>query len=154
MDMQAALVSHRAMHARTFTAWLAALLLAACSSTPVSNPQGDAPLQNTDWKLAVLGGVPLSYYPGERKLNLVLQPDGRVTGFSGCNRLMGGYKLQGEQLSFGPTAGTRMACEQRDAHERSFLEMMPRVARWRVMGSWLELQDANGAVLARFEAGR
>ena len=34
----------------------------------------------------------------------------RVSGFSGCNRYMGTYTLKDGKLSFGPLAGTRMAC--------------------------------------------
>ncbi|GAB4369741.1 MAG: hypothetical protein Kow00121_09890 [Elainellaceae cyanobacterium] len=38
--------------------------------------------------------------------------DGRITGSGGCNRFMGGYETQGEQLSIGPLASTFMACEE------------------------------------------
>jgi heat shock protein HslJ len=34
----------------------------------------------------------------------------RASGFSGCNRFMGAYTLKDGKLSFGPLAGTRMAC--------------------------------------------
>ncbi|HXZ08927.1 MAG TPA: META domain-containing protein [Paraburkholderia sp.] len=34
----------------------------------------------------------------------------RASGFSGCNRYMGTYALKDGKLSFGPLAGTRMAC--------------------------------------------
>jgi heat shock protein HslJ len=34
----------------------------------------------------------------------------RVNGFSGCNRYMGSYELKNGKLTFGPLAGTRMAC--------------------------------------------
>ena len=152
MDRRLVRVSHRAMDARTSARLLATLLLAGCAGAPPSNPQGDAALQNTNWKLAVLASVPVTYYPGERHMNLVLQPDGRMTGFSGCNRLAGGYTLQGDRLSLAPVASTRMTCEQRDSQERFFLAMMSRVSRWRVMGAWLELSEDNGAVVARFEA--
>ena len=121
---------------------------------PPANSQGDVPLQGTYWKLTVLRSVPVNYYSGERQLHLVFQPDGRVVGFSGCNRLMGTYKQQGEGLTFGPPATTRVVCEQGSDRERVFHDVLAKTTRWRVMGSWLELNDASGAVLARFEAGR
>nr|WP_243849754.1 META domain-containing protein [Paraburkholderia rhizosphaerae] len=34
----------------------------------------------------------------------------RASGFSGCNRYTGSYMLRDGKLSFGPLAGTRMAC--------------------------------------------
>lgn len=143
------------MLAKTWSCLLALFLLAGCGSTPApANSQGDVPLQNTYWKLAVLRSVPINYYSGERQLHLVFQPDGRVVGFSGCNRLMGTYKQQGESLSFGPPASTRVVCEQGSDRERVFHDVLANTTRWRVMGTWLELNDANGAVLARFEAGR
>lgn len=117
-----------------------------------SGPQADESLENTYWKLAALGGVPFTSYPGTREVHFVLQPGRRVSGFSGCNRLMGGYTLEGERLSFGQLAGTRMACAQGGEQERAFLEMLGKAARWRVMGPWLELADANGQALAVFQA--
>lgn len=35
----------------------------------------------------------------------------RIAGSGGCNRFMGGYKIQDGQLSIGPLASTFMACE-------------------------------------------
>ena len=35
---------------------------------------------------------------------------GRIAGLAACNRYSGSYTLTGEGLSFGPMAGTRMAC--------------------------------------------
>jgi len=43
----------------------------------------------------------------------------RVSGFSGCNRYMGSYKLQGGKLSISAPASTRMACP---SPERAQLE--------------------------------
>lgn len=33
-----------------------------------------------------------------------------VSGFSGCNRFSGNYKIDGNSISFGPLASTKMAC--------------------------------------------
>ena len=35
--------------------------------------------------------------------------DNRVNGYSGVNRFMGGYKINGDQISIGPLASTMMA---------------------------------------------
>ncbi|MBO1113994.1 META domain-containing protein [Bordetella petrii] len=50
----------------------------------------------------------------------------RVNGFSGCNRYMGGYKLQGGKLSISAPASTRMACPapERGQLERDYLKAL------------------------------
>jgi heat shock protein HslJ len=65
---------------------------------------------------------------------------------------MGSYTLKGSELTFGPVAGSMMACVDGMDLEREFLEALPRVAAWRVAGVHLELTDARGAVIARFES--
>lgn len=36
----------------------------------------------------------------------------RLSGSGGCNRFMGGYQTEGDQLSIEPLASTKMACEE------------------------------------------
>lgn len=38
--------------------------------------------------------------------------DNRISGSGGCNRFMGSYQTQGEQLTIGELASTFMACEE------------------------------------------
>lgn len=106
----------------------AAMLLTACSmpTHPDSkapppdpfNPAATQLLDDTSWALtswkqadgsertvpATDSGTPLtlvlSTASGQR----------HASGFSGCNRFMGTYALKDGKLSFGPLAGTRMAC--------------------------------------------
>jgi heat shock protein HslJ len=49
-------------------------------------------------------------------------------------------------------AGTMMACPTGMEQEQRFLEALQRVERYRIRGSHLEMLDATGAVVARFEA--
>lgn len=49
------------------------------------------------------------------KEKLTLQFDEKtnaISGFSGCNRFTGTYKLDGNSISFGPLATTRMHCQE------------------------------------------
>jgi heat shock protein HslJ len=49
-------------------------------------------------------------------------------------------------------ATTRMACpEAFMAQESAFLKALEAVAAWKISGNRLELKDANGLVLARFD---
>jgi heat shock protein HslJ len=53
-----------------------------------------------------------------------------ASGFSGCNRYMGSYALKDGKLSFGPLAGTRMACMTPGGKiEGAFLDALTRIDR-------------------------
>jgi copper homeostasis protein (lipoprotein) len=117
-------------------------------------PLADSPLAETYWKLVRLNGDPVTAAANQREPHLLFRrgPEARVAGSSGCNRVMGGYTLDGEQLRLSKMAGTRMACPDGMAQERAFLDALTQVDRWQVRGSHLELSDAQRRVLARFEA--
>ncbi len=61
-----------------------------------------------DWVVTTLDGAAL---PKGADVTLSFDAD-RVAGLAACNRYAGGYTLTGEGLSFGPMAGTRMACPE------------------------------------------
>ena len=112
-----------------------------------------ATLENTYWKLLSLRGQPVQLVQAQREPHFILQgPQKRVAGFSGCNRLLGSYTLDGASLSFGRMAGTMMACLQGAEQERAFLDALGAVAGWRISGERLDLLDAGGATLAQFES--
>lgn len=117
-------------------------------------PQGaTSALLDTHWVLTQLNGQPITLAANQREPSLVLHTSqARVAGYSGCNRLAGQFTLDGPRLSFGSLAGTMMACAEGGELEQQFLEALPRVATYTVAGVHLELKDARGAVLARFEA--
>jgi heat shock protein HslJ len=62
------------------------------------------------------------------------------------------YDLRGDSLTFGPMAGTLMACPQGMETEKAFFESLGRVKHWKIVEQRLELLDAARKVLARFEA--
>jgi len=85
------------------------------------NPAATQLLDNTDWaladwKLKAGGARDIPGGPsgvGGEPITLVLSTatgQRRASGFSGCNRYTGAYMLKDGKLSFGPLAGTRMAC--------------------------------------------
>ena len=76
----------------------------------------------------------------------------RISGSGGCNRLTGSFELDGDQLRLRGTAGTMKACPTGMAQERRFLQSIGKVERHRISGSHLEMLDAAGTVIARFEA--
>jgi uncharacterized lipoprotein YbaY/heat shock protein HslJ len=111
------------------------------------------PLENTYWKLTRLGDTAVTAAPQQREAHFILDPKSRrVRGSTGCNRLIGSYELSGGTLAFGQMAGTMMACAQGMDTEKAFLEALRQVERWKIAGQHLELFDAAGKQVARFEA--
>jgi heat shock protein HslJ len=110
-------------------------------------------LENTSWKLTSLGNTSVSAPSPQREAYFLLDPaNHRVSGSGGCNRLMGSYELNGDQLKFGPMADTRMACPEGMDSEQAFLKSLAQVNRWKITGQSLELFDSDGKVLAQFKA--
>lgn len=106
-------------------------------------------LEDRDWELRSLGGKPL---PEKlRTIPTLRFVKGRVTGNSGCNRVFGSYEVKGKSFKFGMMGGTRMACAPPDI-ERPTLEMLGKVARYRLSAEGLEFLTAEGQFLARFVA--
>jgi copper homeostasis protein (lipoprotein) len=111
------------------------------------------PLENTYWKLTRLGNAPVHVAERQREPFIVLNTAmRRAQGSGGCNRLAGSYTVAGDRLSFGGMVGTRMACSEGKETEAAFLQALARAERHRLTRHHLELLDATGALVARFES--
>lgn len=120
-------------------------------ATPAVVP--DSPLHNTYWKLVTLQGKPVSTYDQQREAHIVFAADGdRLSGSSGCNRMMGGFEHKEDQLKMTQVGGTRMACAQGMEQETEFLKTLLVVVKYRIQGDHLDMLDANGEVVAGFDA--
>ena len=114
-------------------------------------------LTGTEWRLT-------SYNNGKQGLasplrgtqpTLTLAEGGVVQGDSGCNRFRGGYTLNRDWLAFGPIAGTRKACGKPDGvmeQERTFLQALGTVAKYKIEGRELMLINGDGKPAAKFRA--
>jgi copper homeostasis protein (lipoprotein) len=110
-------------------------------------------LENTYWKLTRLGEQPVLVEPQQREPHLVLRSgEGRVAGSDGCNRFMGSYTIDGPAIDFGQMATTRMACPEGMEAGVKFTEALGAAVRYRLLVHHLELIDAEGRTVARFEA--
>ena len=111
------------------------------------------PLENTRWKLTRLGDRPVTVGAGQPEPHLILSSEtGRVSGSSGCNRLMGRYEAEDGSLTFSALATTRMACPAAMDVERRFLTALRATSTAEITQQRLELFDENGRLLARLEA--
>jgi heat shock protein HslJ len=87
------------------------LLLAACAGTgepPVKGTLATDPPSaiESEWRIAAIDGKPLD---GPAPATLAFL-GGRISGTTGCNRLMGSYSLASDRLDLSGLATTRMAC--------------------------------------------
>jgi len=123
------------------------ILLAA----PVS-PAMAQPLEKTYWKAIELDGKSVAAAESPREVYVLLGGGGRVGGSDGCNQIVGGYTLTGDRITFGPLAGTQMACPNTGETERGLRRALSGTARWSISGGRLELFDVTGGRLAQFEA--
>lgn len=118
-------------------------------------PDVVAPLRGTYWRLVELDGRLVEPASGARPAHLQFALDeNRVAGSGGCNRISGGFALEGDGLSFTQMISTRMACLDGDAMatEQGFLAALGKVESHRTGAAGLELLDAAGMVLAHLQA--
>lgn len=102
-------------------------------------------LRAAAWTVRGLDGDAL---PTHRPLELLFSTDGRFAGQAPCNRIMGSYRLSGEELRLGPVASTMMMCEDAlMAAERRYVEALEAVRRF-------ELAPEGGVVLVGEAGGR
>lgn len=100
------------------------------------------------WRVAGLDGAPL---PALRAaVTLEFGTGGRFAGQGPCNRLLGSYRLSGEELRLGPTASTMMACpEPIMAAEQALTRALEGVRRFEPAeaGGLLLSTDAGGQIM-------
>jgi heat shock protein HslJ len=82
-------------------------------------------------------------------LTMTLGEDGRAYGNAGCNHWFAPYRLDGDEISFGPVGSTRKMCAPAlMEQEHRFLEAMGKVEHWDVSDvQQLELWPAQGLPL-------
>jgi copper homeostasis protein (lipoprotein) len=99
------------------------------------------------WVLQEINGAPPS--GGRGDVFFELDPaTKRVSGSSGCNRMMGTYEEEAGSFTFGRMAGTRMACPG-DAMALEAAVLKAFEAKGRISGNTFELIQ-DGRVMARF----
>ena len=132
-----------------FTALLLATLGACAAPGQPSEKTNDAYRQTLtgEWQIIRINGQPaapdyrLSFDPAAQRFN----------AYFGCNRIMGGYQQQADQLNFSDVASTMMACPD-NADETPGLAALAQTHHWQTAatkapGSRLILSNQQGQVL-------
>ena len=132
--------------------------LGEASACPIADAPEDkttsaAALEDRTWNLIQLGDMPVNAPKDRPGTHLVLMSkDKRVAGSGGCNRIMGGYTLDGAALKFSKMASTMMMCEESMDIEQRFLKALDQVSGWSLDADVLTLKDASGQALLKLRA--
>ena len=80
--------------------------------------------------------------------------EGRISGFSACNRLMGSYTLDGDTLTFGQLGGTKMFCFDVQDLEDKFLQTLAKTHYWKYKCGKLFFFDKDNELIMKFKIKR
>lgn len=96
-------------------------IIGRCDDQAVATSTSLADLQHRRWVLDRINGLELMDYAGQLGFELTIAPEllpeldfgeqGFVSGNTGCNRFKGQASVADNQLTLGPLASTRMACQ-------------------------------------------
>lgn len=132
----------------------ASLLAVGCSSMPsaVQQEQNLTLLQNKTWIMTHIGATEYKIDPSAQNIPSIQfhANDMRVSGTDGCNRLMANYMIKGNQISFGPMAGTKMMCPDTMELSSKYTEALSKVAGYQVYGHTLKLLDRHGNIVLKY----
>lgn len=127
-----------------------AVLLPACGDDEPSGPEA---LEGESWILT-------QFVAEDGSTEIVdvgvdAEFDGEsITGTSGCNRYNAPYEAGGDEISFGPIAGTQMACpEPQMGVETRYLQLLESVATFEVEGRAMSMADGEGTPVLQFSQG-
>lgn len=97
----------------------------------------------TRWNLSTVAGEAIRLPEGTENPYLSVAEDNRLTGFGGCNKLMGSVKLDGNAISFPGVGSTKMFCKETQAVETSFLTALRATNSFTLEGDKLTLLDRS-----------
>lgn len=111
-------------------------------------------LTGTIWRPVELSGQRVTQQTSSQSayLQFTNDPETRVSGSTGCNRLMGRYTQEGDQLYFTALATTRMACPDMTL-EQTFTDALNDTTGWHIENDELILNGNDDQALARFRRG-
>jgi heat shock protein HslJ len=129
---------------------LVTIIFVGCNSTKTAVDG----IEGKTWKLKTLNGKDMSDLKLDRDVYFMLtKEENRVSGFSGCNNMMGSYTLEeGNRIKFSQMASTMMACPDGVFNESEFIEIFELADNYTINNNELSINVGRRAPLAVFEA--
>ncbi|HEU0243790.1 MAG TPA: META domain-containing protein [Candidatus Limnocylindrales bacterium] len=160
-------LTRRAVRRAALLASAAAIVLAAAACGPSATPApsvaptsaasaGAINLDGTSWVLSdylspdgALFTVPAAVTP------LAAFKDGVMSGYAGCNTFTASYAIDGDSITLGPAATTKMACAEPMATvENAYLAALAVVDKVAILDNGkLQLWDSGGKTTLAFLKG-
>ena len=134
---------------KKYLSLLAAVTTLITTGCSYIEQRSDYPFLNTTWNLVELESEKIDH-PGPRFPHIRFEAD-KVTGFDGCNNFFGNYTMEGNKLSFGPLASTRMACPHIKEIDMEINRAISITTRYQISGNRMELYK-DDKLLASFLA--
>ncbi len=119
----------------------------AIADAPIA-VHASAAIEGTNWRLARLPGIDERALTSAQRGVSARFEAGRVDGFSGCNRFMGSYTIEQDRVTFGPLAGSMMACPEPEMTlESAVKKALSGSLHFAVVEGALNLTPESGATL-------
>ena len=127
-------------------------VLLSCNSQKNAAKSAETPISITDreWKAIVIENEKLEQLTTD-KLPAMKLSEGKVTGFSSCNRMHGTYTMEKDKITFSQMAVTKMLCVDTQEIESKFLKALSEVKSWKEEKGKLHLLNENKQVIIIFE---
>lgn len=127
---------------------IALVLFLTLSANTCKNSTGEMPsLKDKKWVFASVAGEAINLPEGAERPWLQLAGD-QLQGFGGCNRLMGGYTLEGAALRFSDVGSTKKYCEGIQPTETAIMSMLGKVDGYKMDGGTLKLLSGKSELAA------
>lgn len=120
------------------TVIVAAIMIAGCKNN-TGNREG---LIATEWQLKEIKINDEMVSLSQRVPTIAFTDTNRVFGFSGCNRFMGKYEVEKNQITIDPGASTMMACRDMEL-ERKFIKALREMKTYSVVENELTLKSSD-----------
>jgi len=104
---------------------------------------------NKEWIVTEIGKEKITV--DAEKTPWIKLSEGRVSGFSACNRLMGSYSLDGKTLTFDRLGGTKMFCFEVHELEDKFMLSLSKTHYWKYKCGKLSLFDKDNVLIMKLK---
>lgn len=123
------------------------MMLAACGTAPSLHKEPAGTTPSLAGKTFVLAGA-----EGENAPTISFGEDGKISGFAGCNRLLGSAAVDGKKVDFSQLGLTRMMCSPDEMKiEEAFTGSLARAGFATEDDGVLTLWDLQGDKLIELE---